>query len=278
MSNATPAGTQGIRVVNAKKIASGAATHLVLQGMDSGGDMSAGEVGAVSWSWNEPTRPWADSSLDLQVDVNAVSGVDPHPFLPALPVLTLTSTGFLLQFDVHYEDDGGQVVKTSRRQIAFDVGLGQALQFDDVRVIAPDPLRGNDITDFRVTFDLLGAGGVDVAEPLFETMFTGDIAHATSTAAPELIGAVSAQSLAAFPAVTRAGAELRLARPAEISGRIDLFDVTGRVLRRLEVPRGSTGSAWDGRSADGGVAGSAVYFARFTDGRTECVAHIVKVR
>lgn len=276
VSNATPAGTQEIRVVNAKKIASGAATHLVLQGMDSGGDVAAGEVGAVSWSWNEPSAPWSNTAFDLQVDVNAVSGVDPQPFLPALPALILTSTGFLLQFDVHYENAGGQVVKTSRRQMAFDVRPGQALQLRDVRVIPPDQILGDDLTSFRVTFDAVAAGGVDVAETLFETMFTGDISHATATSAPDLIGAGSAQGLAAFPAVTSAGAELRLARPAELAGRIDLFDVTGRQLRRFEIPRGSSGATWDGAAS--GVTASGVYFARFTDGRSECVARIVKVR
>jgi hypothetical protein len=273
LADENPAGTQEIRVLDAKKVASGAATHLSLQGMDSGGDTGPGEVGAVSWSWNEPFVPWVNSSFDVQVDVNAVSGIQPQPFLPALPVLTTTSTGFLLDFDVHYQDGAGQLVMTSRRQMAFDAGIGQALSFTGVRVHPPALLRSGSTTGFRVTFDAIGgAGGVDVAEPLFECTLTGDCVPAAATGAPSVTGAAVVQALRAFPAVTRAGAELRLARPADADGRIELFDVTGRLLRRLDVPRGSTGGAWDGR------AGGGVYFARFTDGRTTCVARIVKVR
>lgn len=272
LADENPAGTQEIRVLSATKTANGAATHLALQGMDSGGDAGPGEVGAVSWSWNEPFRPWADSSFDLQVDVNAVSGVEPEPFLPALPLLTPTSTGFLLTFDVHYQDVGGQLVMTSRREMAFDAGPGQALQLSGASVAPPDPGRAAGTTGFRVTFDLVGGAAVDVAEPLFETMLTGDCAPAAPTAAPVVLPSPGAQALRAVPAVTRGGTDLRLERPAGAEGRIELFDVSGRLLRRLDVQPGSTGAAWDGSAAAG------VYFARFTDGSTECSTRIVKVR
>jgi hypothetical protein len=273
LADENPAGAQEIRVLNATKTASGAATHLALHGADSGGDAGPGEVGVVSWSWNEPGRPWADSSFDLQVDVNAASGIDPIPFLPALPVLTLTSTGFLLQYDVHYQDGGGQLVMTSRRQMAFDAGPGQALQFSGVSVTPPEPARAaGPTTGFRVTFDLIGGAAVDEAEPLFETGCTGDCSPAAPTAAPLVLPSPGAQALRAVPAVTRGGADLRLARPAGAAGRIELFDVSGRLRLRLDVPPGSTGAAWDGRAPAG------VYFARFTDGSTECSTRIVKVR
>ncbi|MGQ0723156.1 MAG: T9SS type A sorting domain-containing protein [Candidatus Eiseniibacteriota bacterium] len=277
LSDENPAGTQEIRVLDAVKTVSGAATHLALQGVDSGGDTGPGEVGAVSWSWNETGRPWADSSFDLQVDVNAVSGVSPDPFLPALPVLTPTSTGFLLTFDVLYQDGAGPVVMTSRREMAFDAGPGQALSFAGAMVHPPALRAAGPSTGFRVTFDLIGGAAVDEAEPLFETLCTGDCAPAAPTAAPVVLPLPGAQALRAIPAVTRGGTELRLERPAGAAGRIELFDVSGRLLRQLVVRRGAAVVAWDGR-VDGGVAASGVYFARFTDGSTACSTRIVKVR
>lgn len=290
-----PSDLQKITLLNATKIASGAAAGVALTGMDSGGDTEPGFVGAVSTSWNEPGRPFESTAFELQVDISALSGVQPQPFLPALPVITTTPTGFLLEFDVHFPSDEGPVVRTSRRHMPFDTLPGQALQFENVRVHPPDPgmasRRAEPVADplpavyaagtttgFRVTFDAVLAGDVDPGAPLFETTFTGDCRPEAATGVAGLDAPIGDQALHAQPTVTRTGTHLLLAQPAAFAGRIDLFDVTGRFLRRLEVAPGSRESFWDGGDSGGQPAAAGVYFARFADGRRDHVARIVLVR
>jgi len=60
----------------------------------------------------------------------------------------------------------------------------------------------------------------------------------------------------------------------------DVFDVAGRLVRRLSVPPNiRTGLlCWDGRTDDGREAPSSVYFVRLTDGRDVVIASIVLLR
>jgi hypothetical protein len=51
--------------------------------------------------------------------------------------------------------------------------------------------------------------------------------------------------------------------------KLSVFDVTGRLVRRLEegvVPAGEHAARWDGRAADGSVAASGIYFYTFQAG------------
>jgi hypothetical protein len=277
VTDEVPSDLQSARLLAATKTASGATAGLSLTGSDSGGDTAAGFTGAVTASWNEIGVPYESTAFNLQVDIETLSGVDPDPFLPVLPAVTGTPTGFQLQYDVEFRDTAGQMVRTSRRQMHADTLPGQALSFGQVRVHAPGASKASSAAGFRVTFDAVGGASVDPAEPLFEVTFTGDCRPATATPVPQWSDAVGGQVLAAWPTVTRDGTELRLASPADAEGRIELFDLRGRLVRTLPVRPGDTMRTWDGRGADGRAVAAGVYFARLSDAPPRSAARIVRV-
>ena len=170
--------------------------------------------------------------------------------------------------------------------MAFDALPGQALRFDDVHVSPPEPdvptapglaaHGGGTTAGFRLTFAAVDTGGVDVAEPLFEVTLTGDCAAAPTTDVP---GAVTAgpQALRARPTITRQGTELRLARPAESAGVIDVYDTSGRRVRHLALRPGESGRFWDGRDEHGRPGAAGLYFARYLDGARSHTARVVRL-
>lgn len=101
-----PSDVQAIALVDAMNVATGGAAGIALTAMDAGGDTGAGYAGAVEAAWGQPGVPYTSTAFDVRVDVAAVSGIDPSPFLPALPAITFASTGFALTFDVHVLSDG----------------------------------------------------------------------------------------------------------------------------------------------------------------------------
>ncbi|MGQ0721151.1 MAG: FlgD immunoglobulin-like domain containing protein [Candidatus Eiseniibacteriota bacterium] len=278
MTDEVPSDVQAVRLLGAAKITSGADAGLAVTGADSGGDTAAGFAGALTFEWDESGMPYESTAFDLEVGISAVSGVEPHPFLSSLPAVTSTPTGFLLQDDVEFRDAGGSSVRTSRRQMHVDALPGQALAFGGVRVHALAPARAAG-SGFRVTFDAAGAGGVDSAEPLFEATFTGDCRPAGSTGLPETAnaGTVRTNELVAWPSVTRGGTEFRLAGPANAELRIELFDVAGRLVRRLPVHPGDITRTWDGRGSDGRVVAAGVYFATLSGAPAGSAARVVRI-
>ncbi len=60
----------------------------------------------------------------------------------------------------------------------------------------------------------------------------------------------------------------------------DIYDVSGRRVRRLAVPSGSTDGdlQWDGRSDDGREVSAGIYFLRFDGAAGEVSTRLVKVR
>jgi len=280
-----PVERMGIGLLNAVS-RSGSQVGISMEGSDSGGDPTIfGEVGQVAARW-ESVGPWEDSSFEIPVDVSAIMGVEPVPFLPTLPVVTMTPTGFLLSFDVWRKDPGsGAIVTTSRRQMSFDVPGPQGLMVI-APCVMPPPVTARaagvpGYTGFIVDFDLAESGaGVDPGEPLIEVTFWGDCAPATATDAPVVAAAAAAggPTITVRPSVTRAGAELLLASPARAAGAIDLFDVSGRLVRRLGVPAGSSVVPWDGRAAGGRAVSPGVYFLRYAGQRAGGSARVVVVR
>jgi len=283
VTDVTPSDVQSIRLLDATKTATGAAAGLALTATDSGGDAGGGEVGHVSVAWNEAGVPFASTGFDLRVDVSAVSGVEPVPFLIALPAVASTPNGLALSFALFHPAEAGGESRLSERQVLLDALPGQALAFDDVRVhevggsafasggaFAVEPAAA-----FRVTFELKPAGDVDPGEPLFEIALTGSGRPTGTTSVPKGTPAVS-QTLTAIPSVTRDGTELRLARPAEAPGRIDLFDAAGRRVRGLALERGESAKFWDGRDASGRITEAGVYFACFADRARRVSARVVR--
>jgi hypothetical protein len=278
VTDAVPSDFQRIRLLRATKTATGADAAMALTAMDSGEGAIPGYAGAVRVKWNQPGVAFESSAFDVQVDVSALSGIDPQPFLPALPVAVETPSGFVLVFDVHFPSGAGGIARTSRRQLPFDALPGQALRFANVNVHPPDSVARVGTSGFRVTFDVLRTGAVDTAVPLFEATFTGDCIGEAAVGAPVAIGTGGGAGLVAWPSVTRTGTDLRLSRPSEAGGTIDLFDVAGRRFRSLAVSRGSRGVFWDGCDSDGRPVAAGITFARVAGGDPSCCARIVVVR
>ena len=107
-----------------------------------------------------------------------------------------------------------------------------------------------------------------------DTRNTGRVLIDTSTGmGDETAPAVAAAFHPVFPNPFNPRATLRFDVPGERGGarpvRLDIFDPTGRLVRRLvagPVASGPQSVVWDGRGTDGRALGSGVYFARITIG------------
>jgi hypothetical protein len=118
-----------------------------------------------------------------------------------------------------------------------------------------------------------------VDDPPFEVSFWGDCAPVTATSAPAIAAsAAGGPAIAVRPTITRSGAEVLLAEPALHAGAIDLFDVSGRLVRRLDVAAGTSAVRWDGGAADGRRVSAGVYFLRYSGQRAGGSARVVVVR
>jgi hypothetical protein len=94
--------------------------------------------------------------------------------------------------------------------------------------------------------------------------FTLIVEEATAgLSAPVPVTGFALQRIAPNPA--RDAAEMRFAVPAPTKVQLEIFDVSGRLVRTLlrePVAAGEHRITWDGRSGTGRPAGSGVYFAR----------------
>jgi hypothetical protein len=167
--------------------------------------------------------------------------------------------------------------------MSFDVPAGQGAMGINPCCLPPVAARAGRVpgySGFVLDFDLVATGaGVDRAKPLFEAMVTGDCEPATATGVTsQAPAATDAAALRARPSVTRSGTELVLGAPASRRQAIELFDVTGRLLRRLDVAAGASGVSWDGRTAAGLPVPAGVYFARAAGAGRDATARIVVVR
>jgi hypothetical protein len=75
-------------------------------------------------------------------------------------------------------------------------------------------------------------------------------------------------TLSAYPNPFNAQTRLSLSAPFIGPGQIDIYDITGRLINKLNVPSNNTTVTWDGKNSSGQPVSSGVYFARTsTDGR-----------
>ena len=94
----------------------------------------------------------------------------------------------------------------------------------------------------------------------------------------EPILATPSPAFRAHPSVTRASTEFRWTGRSELAARVEIFDVSGRRVRRLDVPSGESRIAWDGRGTSGAPVASGVYLARLLEGNTRMDARVVVLR
>ena len=89
--------------------------------------------------------------------------------------------------------------------------------------------------------------------------------RADLTASPPLLAA--APALGAYPNPLREGTRVSFVNPNVGSGRVDVYDAAGRLVRRLHaglLPAGESTFRWDGRDDRGRRAAAGVYHARAT--------------
>ena len=74
-------------------------------------------------------------------------------------------------------------------------------------------------------------------------------------------------------------AVLRYRLPAGVYASLCVYDITGRIVRRLYQGPGPSGwLSWDGRDDFGRKVASGVYICRLTAGRSSCASRVVLLR
>lgn len=104
--------------------------------------------------------------------------------------------------------------------------------------------------------------------------------HYSSAVAVEPAAASSDFALAAVPNPSAAAVTLRYAQPHEGAVAIDVFDASGRRVRRVVdgwQPAGEGRATWDGRDAGGARVSPGIYFARLEGAGRALVLRIVRV-
>ncbi len=97
------------------------------------------------------------------------------------------------------------------------------------------------------------------------------------TGVPEGSTAVALRSI--WPSPARGGASFIFTLPAASKGTLSLYDVSGRLVRKLWSGQGGRAScAWDGRDGEGALVPSGVYFARLSSPQGTDVGKLVVLR
>jgi len=90
--------------------------------------------------------------------------------------------------------------------------------------------------------------------------------------------AAASPSLVVWPNPFATRTTLRLARVADEPARFDVFDVQGRLVRRLQATGPSSDVVWDARDGSGDRVAPGVYLVRATAGATSATQRVVHVR
>lgn len=115
----------------------------------------------------------------------------------------------------------------------------------------------------------------------FEGLAVVPIPASPSLVSVEPHDRLTTTGLRVWPNPTGGGMTVAFDLPASAQVEVGVFDVAGRLVRKLRS--GSLGAgpqrvAWDGRDGAGGAAPSGVYFVRVSDGARTRVARLVRAR
>ena len=237
---------------------------------------SSGPAAEAQCFWEDPGTPFDAPRYVLRV---AFQGETAFSFIP------LDLSGMLQPGEYSFSAEipvshirGGRVTDHSLQRIVVSRADGQELRFDNVTLERP-AFRGGGPEAYLLSFTVDLEGSWEPDAPLFEVHLEQDWADGElPTDAPVLPALVEGPGLAAHPSVTRSGTVLHLARPADHPTSLFMTDVTGRQVRRLDVPVGASRVEWDGRGSDGRPTASGVYFVRRADGPAGESARIVRIR
>ena len=99
-------------------------------------------------------------------------------------------------------------------------------------------------------------------------------------AVSETFGAAVLTMSAAFPNPFRSSSAVVFLLAADQRVRVDVFDIAGRLVRRLldgPLPAGEHQVAWDGLGAGGRSTANGVYFYRLQAGDEQVVRRVVRL-
>ena len=88
-------------------------------------------------------------------------------------------------------------------------------------------------------------------------------------------------ALQVAPSPSRGGVAVSFTSPVQTVARVEIFDVSGRLIQRLPdtmVLRGVNTLRWDGKGGSGKSVASGVYFARIWVGGSERLERFVIAR
>jgi hypothetical protein len=264
---------------------SGDASAIAMTAFDSGGDVGIpGTFAGSSVSW-ATAAGYTTQSFELHAALSPLDEVLPT-FASPPSIVYADSIGFAIEYAVRLDDPrSGALVGNSVEHMTWDVMPGQPLRFEDVEVAEIPAGRAPEAPAFRISFKLRSTGNVDEGEPLFSSTLVGDFAEgAAPTSAPQTHTPVlAAPTLSAHPTVTTSGTRLRFSRAPAEAGEVAIFDVVGRIVRRLSVPRDAAEIHWDGRGTSGVALPAGVYFAALQSAGSpgadpHAAARIVRIR
>ena len=246
---------------------------LQITGDDSGGEIgSYGATSILNVFWEAPSFEGASFQMDFLTQEDVTYGAQ----LIGEPDVVSSTEAVVIGHDLLLTGMEGLPNGLFHQDLIMIPSPGQDLRLENVQVF-PVGLRADE-AGYKVLFDT--SGSVDVEEPLMEIYVTGSYIEGSTVtgiaARPEV---PAPMELHARPTVSRDLTRLVLSRPARHPGSIDVFDVGGRMVRRLRVGAGTSAVDWDGRDGSGSAVSSGVYFARFTgDSIATPTARIIRLR
>ncbi len=111
--------------------------------------------------------------------------------------------------------------------------------------------------------------------------YTGLLSYENPTGVEEEASLDRGRQIWAIPNPTSGGARIQFVLPSRSSYEVSVFDVQGRLVRRLDLGLsvgGITRLMWDGRDASGVRVASGMYFLRLKSGERERITRIVMLR
>jgi hypothetical protein len=133
-------------------------------------------------------------------------------------------------------------------------------------------------TSYEVVLRVIASGPIPVDALLFSLTLEEALAEMGGPATGVAAGSAdSIPGLSARPSTFRESTRFELAEPVARNESLRVYDVQGRLVRRLTVPAGTRGVTWNGRDDAGERVGSGVYFAHLA-AREPMTAKVTTVR
>jgi hypothetical protein len=171
---------------------------------------------------------------------------------------------------------GGSLEGVLRQTLRFDAGDSETMDLFVESVTLGLP--GN-ATAYEVVVRVVGAeeqlpGGSPIVSMTLEETLAPNGGPATEVPSGDGIRSVG---LWGRPSTFRESTRFELSEPLTRNELLRVYDVRGRIVRRLPVAAGHRGTTWDGRDDAGSRVGVGVYFARIETPETR-TARVIVVR